>query len=114
MHPWQQQQLSLPLRSLSPPSPPLRSLCELNVKRQVFSVCTSPVVQAAWAAGQEVAVYGVIYDLSDGLLRKLVGPISGWAARLCCWRPGRALPPLCCASCQALATGPWDGFARPP
>jgi carbonic anhydrase len=55
-------------------------LCELNVKRQVFHVCTSPVVQAAWASGQQVNVYGVIYSLKDGLLKKLVGPINRWAA----------------------------------
>jgi len=34
-------------------------LCELNVLRQVFHVCTSPVVQAAWADGQELHVWGV-------------------------------------------------------
>jgi hypothetical protein len=43
-------------------------------------VCTSPVVQAAWAAGQQLSVYGVIYALKDGLLRKLVGPVCRWAA----------------------------------
>jgi hypothetical protein len=53
-----------------------RRLCELNVKKQVFQVCTSPVVQAAWATGQQVSVYGMIYSLKDGLLKKLVGPIS--------------------------------------
>ena len=33
---------------------------------QTFHVCTSPVVQNAWDIGQDVAVYGVIYDLKDG------------------------------------------------
>ena len=42
-------------------------LCELNVMRQTFHVCTSPIVQHAWDQGQELAVYGVIYDLKDGL-----------------------------------------------
>ncbi len=41
-------------------------LCELNVMRQTFHVCTSPVVQSAWDAGQEMLVYGMIYDLKDG------------------------------------------------
>lgn len=45
--------------------------------RQVFHVATSPVVAGAWAEGQEVHVYGLIYDLADGHLRKLAGPISG-------------------------------------
>jgi len=51
-------------------------LCELNVLRQVFHVATSPVVASAWAEGQEVHVYGVIYDLRDGHLKKLASPIS--------------------------------------
>lgn len=52
-------------------------LCELNVLRQVFHVCTSPVVSSAWAQGQQVSVYGAVYSLDDGLMRLLVGPIRG-------------------------------------
>ncbi|GIL82125.1 hypothetical protein Vretimale_7127 [Volvox reticuliferus] len=51
-------------------------LCELNVLRQTFHVCTSPVVQSAWDRGQSLHIYGVIYSLKDGLIKKLVGPIS--------------------------------------
>ncbi|KAG2500833.1 hypothetical protein HYH03_001595 [Edaphochlamys debaryana] len=51
-------------------------LCELNVLRQTFHVCTSPVVQAAWEKGQELNIYGLVYSLKDGLIKKLVGPIS--------------------------------------
>ncbi|PNW74408.1 hypothetical protein CHLRE_13g607350v5 [Chlamydomonas reinhardtii] len=51
-------------------------LCELNVLRQTFNVCTSPVVQHAWDQGQQLFIYGVVYSLKDGLMRKLVGPIS--------------------------------------
>jgi hypothetical protein len=64
---------------------------------QVFHVCTSPVVQAAWAEGQELHVWGVIYDLADGLIRRMAGPFSaesevdetlvgglGWGAVLIC------------------------------
>lgn len=51
-------------------------LCELNVMRQTFHVCTSSIVQNAWDQGQELAVYGVIYSLKDGLLRKLIGPLT--------------------------------------
>jgi hypothetical protein len=43
---------------------------------QVFHVCTSPVVQSAWAEGQELHVWGVIYDLGDGLIRRLAGPFD--------------------------------------
>eukprot|EP00798_Chlamydomonas_sp_ICE-L_P004957 gene4957-34736_t len=34
----------------------LRRLCEYNVLRQTFHVCTSPAVQAAWDRGQEINV----------------------------------------------------------
>ena len=51
-------------------------LCELNVAHQVFNVCTSPVVQAAWERGQKLSVHGAIYSLSDGLLRELTPPMA--------------------------------------
>ncbi|EFJ47914.1 hypothetical protein VOLCADRAFT_120938 [Volvox carteri f. nagariensis] len=51
-------------------------LCELNVLRQTFNVCTGPVVQSAWDKGQSLHIYGVVYSLKDGLIKKLVGPIS--------------------------------------
>ena len=54
-------------------------LCELNVAHQVFNVCTSPVVQAAWERGQKLSVHGAIYSLSDGLLRELTPPMSSAA-----------------------------------
>ncbi|MDD7986469.1 carbonate dehydratase [Lentisphaera marina] len=46
-------------------------LCELNVKEQVINVASNNIVKNAWAAGQEVSVNGVIYDLKDGLLKDL-------------------------------------------
>lgn len=58
------------------PEQQLAKLCELNVLRQVFKIATSPVVASAWAEGQELHLYGVIYDVADGHLRKLAGPIS--------------------------------------
>jgi len=45
-----------------------KRLCELNVIEQVVNVCQTTVVRDAWARGQEVAVYGWIYELRDGLL----------------------------------------------
>ncbi|MBV9209049.1 MAG: carbonic anhydrase, partial [Acidobacteria bacterium] len=38
---------------------------------QVSNVCQTTVVQDAWERGQELAVHGWIYGLSDGLLRDL-------------------------------------------
>ncbi len=51
-------------------------LCELNVMEQVFRVGQTTVLQDAWARGQNVAVHGIIYGLSDGRLRDLGVSIS--------------------------------------
>lgn len=51
-------------------------LVEINVLRQTYNVSTSPAVQSAWASGQKMNVYGCVYDLKDGKLHKLVGPIN--------------------------------------
>ncbi|PJK28379.1 carbonic anhydrase [Minwuia thermotolerans] len=46
-------------------------VCELNVVAQVDALCHSPIVVEAWERGQELAVHGWIYRLSDGRLRDL-------------------------------------------
>ncbi len=46
-------------------------LCELNVIKQVSSVCHTSIVQDAWERGQKLAVHGWIYCISDGLLQDL-------------------------------------------
>jgi carbonic anhydrase len=46
-------------------------LCEMNVIEQVGNVALSTVLQDAWARGQQVAVHGWVYGLSDGLLKNL-------------------------------------------
>jgi carbonic anhydrase len=46
-------------------------LCELNVIAQVYNVCHTTIVQNAWASGQKLAVHGLIYRVSDGLLHDL-------------------------------------------
>ncbi|MBN1554043.1 MAG: carbonate dehydratase [Phycisphaerae bacterium] len=46
-------------------------VCELNVIEQVHNVCRTTIVQEAWSRGQELAVHGWIYRLSDGLLQDL-------------------------------------------
>lgn len=48
-----------------------KRLCELNVIEQVVNVCRTSVVRDAWNRGQELAIHGWIYDLTDGLLRDL-------------------------------------------
>ena len=52
-------------------------LVRFNVMKQVFNVCTSPVVQQMWEDGKEVFVHGLQYDVSSGTLSRLVGPVSG-------------------------------------
>jgi carbonic anhydrase len=49
----------------------LDRLCELNVSEQVLSVSKTTIVQSAWNRGQELAIHGWIYGISDGLLRDL-------------------------------------------
>jgi carbonic anhydrase len=52
-------------------------LCELNVLAQVQNVCHTTIVQNAWQAGQQLAVHGLVYRLSDGLLHDLAVRIDG-------------------------------------
>ena len=49
----------------------LDKLCELNVVEQVLNVSRTTIVQSAWSRGQELAIHGWIYGISDGLLRDL-------------------------------------------
>jgi carbonic anhydrase len=51
-------------------------LVELNVVHQVFNVVVAPIVQAAWARGQALAVHGLVYALADGLLQEVTHPIT--------------------------------------
>ena len=46
-------------------------LCEMNVLEQVGNVALSNVMQDAWARGQKIQVHGLIYGLTDGLLKDL-------------------------------------------
>ncbi|MDI9331331.1 MAG: carbonate dehydratase [Alphaproteobacteria bacterium] len=47
------------------------TLCELNVIEQVGNVAMSNVMQDAWGRGQQVAIHGWIYGVSDGLVKDL-------------------------------------------
>jgi len=49
----------------------LSKLCELNVIRQVYNVCTTDAVMNAWQNRQELYIHGWIYDIKDGLLNDL-------------------------------------------
>lgn len=56
-------------------------LCELNVIEQVSNVCRTTVLCRAWERGQAVEVHGLIYGLSDGLLRRVSAGVGGFDAR---------------------------------
>lgn len=46
-------------------------LCELNVLEQTLNVCETTFVQDAWQRGQSLTVHGWIYDMREGVLKKL-------------------------------------------
>ncbi|EIE18471.1 beta-type carbonic anhydrase beta-CA1 [Coccomyxa subellipsoidea C-169] len=52
-------------------------LVELNVEAQVFNVVSSPVVQAAWARGQQLVVHGLVYTPGTGRVKELIKPVTG-------------------------------------
>jgi carbonic anhydrase len=49
----------------------LHRLCELNALEQCINVAETTLLQDAWARGQEIAVHALVYDLHDGILRRL-------------------------------------------
>lgn len=51
-------------------------LCEINVIEQVYNVCHTTIVQAAWRRGQSLSVHGWVYGLQDGRLKDLEVCIS--------------------------------------
>ena len=46
-------------------------LCELNVLEQTLNVCETSFVKDAWQRGQNLTVHGWIYDMREGVLKKL-------------------------------------------
>ena len=52
------------------------TMCELNVKAQVNSLCRTKILQRAWQRGEKIAVHGWVYGLSDGLVKDLHCTVS--------------------------------------
>jgi carbonic anhydrase len=48
-----------------------RLLVELNVKEQALNICKTPMLQRAWANGENIHVHAWVYDLETGLIRDL-------------------------------------------
>ena len=59
------------LESISDDSERTARLCELNVIEQVANVCRTTILRRAWYRGQRIDVHGLVYGLSDGLLRRI-------------------------------------------
>ncbi len=51
----------------------LDRMCEINVEMQVRRIAATPIVENAWARGQELHLHGWLYAIHDGLLMDL-GP----------------------------------------
>ena len=49
----------------------LDRLCELNVREQVVNVCNTTIVRDAWRRGADLSVHGWIYNIENGILRRL-------------------------------------------
>jgi len=60
-----------PLEKITDSKERLNYFCEVNVIEQVRNVCHTTIVQGAWRRGQQLAVHGWIYGLSNGLLKDL-------------------------------------------
>jgi len=46
-------------------------VCEINILEQMANICYTTIVQNAWQRGQELAVHGWVYGLTDGLVNDL-------------------------------------------
>lgn len=53
-----------------------RRLCELNVIEQVRNVCSTTIVQNAWATEIELNVHGWIYGIENGIINDLETSVS--------------------------------------
>lgn len=63
----------------------LDRLCELNVAAQAVNVGETTIVRDAWERGQELTVHGLIYAVSDGLIKDLNVSMSNMAEHLTQW-----------------------------
>ena len=65
------------LDRIEDPDAKLDKLCELNVAEQVLNVGETTIVLDAWKRGQEIAVHGWVYGLTDGRMHDLNIAVSG-------------------------------------
>jgi carbonic anhydrase len=63
------------------PTQRLNRMCEINIEMQVRRLAATPIVENAWARGQELNLHGWIYRIDSGLLRDLGPHLSSIAER---------------------------------
>lgn len=59
----------------------LDRLCEINIEMQVRRLAATPIVENAWARGQQLNLHGWIYAIHDGLIRDLGPHLSSASER---------------------------------
>ncbi len=52
-------------------------LCEYNIIEQVNNIRHTTILQNAWKSGQNIAVHGWVYRLSDGIIKDLKVTVKG-------------------------------------
>ena len=52
-------------------------LCELNAAHQVVNVANTDIVRQAWKKQLPLTIHGYVYNIGDGLLKKIGASISG-------------------------------------
>lgn len=62
--------------NVSDPQKRANLMCELNVIEQVQNVCHTTIMQKAWKSNANVTVHGLIYSISDGILKDLNVSVS--------------------------------------
>ncbi|HRF09208.1 MAG TPA: carbonic anhydrase [Xanthobacteraceae bacterium] len=63
------------------PQERLQRMCEVNIEMQVRRLAATPIVENAWARGQELHLHGWIYRIGNGLLHDLGPHLSSIAER---------------------------------
>lgn len=53
-----------------------RRMVEINVQEQVFDLSKTSIIQNAWAQNRSVHIHGIVYDVSNGILKDLELNIS--------------------------------------
>ena len=57
--------------SIQDPELKSRRMVEVNVQEQVFDLSKTSIIQNAWAQNQSVQIHGIVYDVSNGILKDL-------------------------------------------